>query len=154
MNTKLEPTGLPIPYSEIGALCLELALGGQPPEKICAAYNIDPKLVSELLTSNAYFRNSMVEANKTIKEAGPNAGFILRAKHLAESHLKTTHDIARNPETHPSVRMKAIESLVSWARLAPTPDKNPNTGPTVTINIDPSGFAERRPAPITLDASS
>ena len=133
---------------DYGALAMELALGGQPIADICEAYKTNEEMVEWLIDSSPAFQAAMKEAMMTIKATGKDAGFVLRARYLAEKHLRTADEIASSTEVNPSVRLHATESLVAWARLAPTPEKNVSPGTQVIINMDPAGFINRPAAPV------
>ena len=118
--------GIPDP-AEWGALALELSLMPFESERICRTYKTTPDIVLAMLGMASHpnvqpvkaFQLALREAKNQIKALGPDAGFILRARTLSESHLLLLDQIARNPHTPPQVALKAIELSTQLARLHP-----------------------------------
>jgi hypothetical protein len=122
-------------------LAIELAIGDPPTSEVANAYGTTPETLQWMVANLPAFAAEMKRAEKLVKETGPDAGFILRAKYLATKHLRTLDDIVSDVDTHPGIRAKGFETLARLARYEPAKDA---AGPQVAvqINLDPAGLTK------------
>lgn len=124
---------------EWGSLILDLILSTDSEEKIAEAYELDlPGL--EALKKHPPFAAEYSKAQAYVKSLGPDGGFKLRARAIAESKLSEMATIIGDKEVHPSVRASLWRDMVKYGDLDPATqaDKNKGeqrTGPLVQINM-------------------
>lgn len=111
-----------------GSLCFDLALN-RDYEGVCADYGMTLEALSSLLDRPA-FVDRLKDANLQVKTLGPSAGFVLASRIAAEEHVITLGQLAKDSNTNPAIRVRAIENLVRYAHLDPSTNKPANSSTT------------------------
>lgn len=130
-----------VPASVWGSVILDLVLQTSDEQSIAEAYGLDlPGL--EALKIHPPFMAELEKVSTYVDSLGPDAGFILRSRALAEAALPEMGRLVMNKDIHPSVRTKLFNDLVRFANLDPqtTQDKAKNTGPQTTVHINMGGI--------------
>lgn len=86
-----------------------------------------------------------------LKENG--FSFQSKARVLAEDLLADIYRMAKDKDTPAISRLKTLENLVEWGKLAPkaTANDNPGAGFSVTINLAPTGAAPAQSVTINAE---
>lgn len=118
-QTELSPPR-PVLDAEVWAsFCYDLLLAPDAHVRVCADYSITENDLS-LLLDNPAFKARLRECRAHVQSMGPNAGFILMARMLAEKHVATLGQLASDIKIAPAVRLRAIENMTRYAHLDPS----------------------------------
>jgi len=131
---------VPVDTKIWGGLILDLLLNSDSEENIAEAYNLDlPAL--EALKQHAPFREEFEKVKTYVESLGPDGGFKLRARAIAENAILTMATIINDSNVHPSVRAGLFRDMVRYADLDPATtakgkeETNVKRGPLVQINM-------------------
>lgn len=122
-----------------GALIMALIMDPGKQAEVLHENNTTADEVEELFKNNEEFRIAVKECQSVIKAQGPNAGFVLRAKIMAEDLLGDMYMIGKDRNTPAALRIRVAENAAAWGRLDPKHDKGrtdaTDTGVHLSFNI-------------------
>lgn len=98
-------------------------------------FGITPAQLDSIMDHPA-FQRAYHDAKAFVKENGTK-GFKVRSRFYAECLVDDMYQIAKNPKTDPSLRLKLFESIAKFADLDPSAHKKTqgDMGTTISINI-------------------
>jgi len=116
------------------ALVFDVALGLESDETLLARHGITLAEWRHINTHPLFLRQVAEQA----REIGENGiSFRAKAKIQAEMYLKDIDQMIASQSTDQKVRLEAIRSMVKWAGLEPTPNKEEGSNvPQVNIQIN------------------
>lgn len=87
------------------------------------------------IAKNSVYQGYVTAYKAELKESG--FSFSAKARILAEDLLGDIYLMAKDPDTPAQMRVKTLENLVEWGRLAPkqSPTEAAGSGFSVTINL-------------------
>jgi len=144
------PDSVTLPQIDIQSLAFDLAqnyLGEKRPLPDILARHALTLAQFQQLQASPSFNQALRAYGKELKTSG--ASFRLKARVQAEELLKTNWRIIHDVATPPATAIKAIENTVRWADLEPKKDVDPNTRPSITVNIDLGTSQEK----VVIDAA-
>lgn len=107
-----------------GALIMELLMDPGAEAEVLAAHGATRDEVALLFKTNKEFQIAVRECKSVIKAQGPNAGFVMRSKMMAEDLLTDMYKLGKSPTTPTALRVRIAENAASWGRLDPKHDKS------------------------------
>ena len=128
---------------------LDLAIGVNTYEEVCALYEISEEDADEL-QHEPLFKHKVAVAEQEVTDDG--RAFKARCKKLADGLLVHVSRMAQDPDTAPSVQLDAFKTLAKLGELEPVQKAGGNgpSGPVLHLTIvSPSGeklTADVRPA--------
>lgn len=134
-----------------GALIMEMLTDPDNADDIILAHGTTPAEVRQLFETNREFQVALRECRSVITAQGPNAGFVLRSKMLAEDMLDTMYEMAKSKTATHAVKLRAIEDLVSWGRLNPKDDKSRNEATDTGVHLTMNFIGLKRNIPQIID---
>lgn len=102
----------------IGQFARELVLQLEPLDDLLKSWELSEVEFEKLRTSE-FFQNELRNAVKEVREMGPDAGFITRAKILSEEFLQNVVDLMTSTTTPPEVKVNIFKHITDLARLQP-----------------------------------
>lgn len=124
----------------MGQFARELCLQLEPLEDLLASWNLTSEQY-EALRKSTFFQNELKAAVKEVREMGPDAGFIARAKILSETFLTDVVKMMQTPGVDPAVKIAIFKHITELARLTPprnSPDRAQGpVGPQVVFQFGP-----------------
>lgn len=120
----------------VGQFARELVLQLEPLSDLLLSWDLTEAEFEDLKKSE-FFQNELRSAVKEVREMGPDAGFITRAKILSEEFLKNVVSLMDSNTTPPEVKVNIFKHITDLARLQPAKGAAAYqpTGPQVIFNF-------------------
>lgn len=114
------------------------AVGAEEPTAIFLVQQRLSQQEYDAILKDVTYRGYVASYTAELRETG--FGFSVKAKILAEDLLSDIYQMAKDPGTPAQMRVRTLENLVEWGRLAPKQSATDvaGTGFSVTINMGPA----------------
>ena len=112
---------------------LELAIGVQSFETICAIYNLDPETINQY-EDDPTFQRGLAIAEQSVEDDG--RAFRARCRTVVHDSIQRIQTLIKDPEVPPATQLNAFQTLVKYSGMEPKPQAQQGAaGTTLTLTI-------------------
>jgi hypothetical protein len=125
-------------------LALSEARNAVGPDEPVATWLLQERLTQaeyDEIAKNAIYKGYVTAYKAELVESG--FSFTAKAKILAEDLLSDMYHMAKDDDTPAQVRLKVLENLVDWGKLAPKSDSMTAAGAGFSVTINLGGSAPK-----------